>query len=333
MTFTIMKLFSVPSLLLITIAVAITYSTQKTTSYMPWHENEEWARFLHIYDEQAAGQFASCDSRLVDTSYGKTQVHACGNSENPPILLLHGAGSNSLIFGDWLIPYLRESHYCIAVDYFCDVGRSAPKDMDPRYCQVTQEDLAEWIEQIVSQLSTSKPISIVGYSYGSLIAFLTALHKPQLVDKLIFIAPAAIFAPVEFSWIWRAIVYGITRTEYTHNWFLQYMSAEPNFHMTEMQPHHKALTEAIRLVSGTILSVQADAFDDEVLRKVLHAHPTLVLVGANETVINATVAAERANAAGATTKVYENSGHLMLMEPSRLQIAQDVTEFMAYERQ
>ena len=326
-----MKLFSVPSLLLVVVAVAITYSSQKTPSYMPWHNNEYWNRLLEIYDEQARAQFSSCNSCLVETSYGKTQVYACGDSAKPPVLLLHGAGSNALIYGNWLIPRMKESHYCIAIDFPCDAGRSAPKDMDPKNCPATQEDLAEWIQEVVSMLSLPTPVSLVGYSFGSFVAFLTALHKPELVHKLILIAPAAVFAPVEFSWIWRAIVYGLTRTEYMHNWFFRFMSADPNFDMNQMNPHDKELVDAIRLVSGTIISVQACLFEDEVLKEVINAHPTLLLVGEKETVTNATMAVERASAAGAATKVYAKSGHLMLMEESREQAAQDVADFLAFD--
>jgi pimeloyl-ACP methyl ester carboxylesterase len=207
------------SFLLVIVAVLIAYVTQKKPSYMPWHKNDKWLNLLKIYDKQVATKFADCNSRLVETSHGTTQVHACGDPNKPPALLLHGAGSNSLIYGDWIIPTLRESHYCIAVDYPCDVGRSSPRDLDPKNCPATQQDLAGWVQDIVSSLSVSKPVSIIGYSYGCVIAFFTALHKPQIVNKLVLIAPAAIFAPVEFSWIWRAIVYGLTRTEYAHNWF------------------------------------------------------------------------------------------------------------------
>lgn len=325
-------MLSTRSLLLALVAVIIGYLTQKTPSYMPWHGNDEWLNLLDIYNRQAADQFGDCDSRLVETSFGKTQVHACGDSNTPPVLFLHGAGSNSLIYGNWIIPSLRESHYCIAVDYPCDVGRSAPRDMDPKNCPATQQDLAEWVQEVVTGLSVNTPVSIIGYSYGCLVAFVTAIHKPQLVDKLVLIAPAAIFAPVEFSWLWRAIVYGLTRTEYTHNWFFQYMSAEPDFEMqASMSSEELQLTNAIRLVSGTILSVPADSFEDDMLREVIDAHSTLLLLGANETVTNATMAAERGKLAGATTKIYEKGGHLLILEDSRKQAAQDVVEFMKSE--
>jgi alpha-beta hydrolase superfamily lysophospholipase len=91
------------------------------------------------------------------------------------------------------------------------------------------------------------------------------------------------------------------------------------------------LTNAIRLVSGTILSVPADSFDDEVLQEVIDAHSTLLLLGANETVTNATLAVERGKLAGATTKIYEKSGHLLLIEDPREQAAQDVVEFLQSE--
>jgi pimeloyl-ACP methyl ester carboxylesterase len=320
------------SILLLLVAVFVGYLTQKTPSYMPWHGNDTWVSLLDIYDKQAANQFRDCDSRLVETSFGKTQVHACGDSNKPSVLLLHGAGSNSLIYGDWIIPPLRKSHYCIAVDYPCDVGRSAPRDLDTKNCPATQQDLAEWVQEVVTGLSVTNSVSIIGYSYGCVVGFVAALHKPQLVDKLVLIAPAAIFAPIEFSWMWRAIAYGLTRTEYTHNWFFRFMSAESDFDMQKsLTVELLQLTNAIRLVSGTILSVPADSFDDEVLQEVIGAHSTLLLLGANETITNATLAAERGKLAGATTKIYEKSGHLLLMEDPREQAAQDVVEFLQSE--
>jgi pimeloyl-ACP methyl ester carboxylesterase len=154
------------------------------------------------------------------------------------------------------------------------------------------------------------------------VGFVAALYKPQLVDKLVLIAPAAIFAPIEFSWMWRAIAYGLTRTEYTHNWFFRFMSAESDFDMQKsMTVEELQLTNAIRLVSGTILSVPADSFDDEVLQEVIDAH----------SVTNATLAVERGKLAGATTKIYEKSGHLLLIEDPREQAAQDVVEFLQSE--
>ena len=325
-----MKLVSISSLLVVSVAVAIAYFSRKTPSYLPWHNNENWDRLLNIYDQQAAIQYSDCNSSLIDTHFGKIQVHACGDPENPTVLFLHGAGASSLIYGDWLVPGLKDSHYCVSVDYPCDTGRSSPKDMDPKNCPATEVELAEWVQEIVSQVSISNPVSLVGYSYGSLVSFLVALHKPQLVDKLVLIAPAAVFAPIEFSWIWRAIVYSLTSNDYTQNWFFRFMSADPHFSFDKLDPLDRNLTQAVRLVGGTILTVPANSFENEELQKVIVDHPTLLMIGEEETVTNATLAAERAKNAGASVKVYPRAGHLMLMEqPTRTQIAQDVVHFLA----
>ena len=69
----------------------------------------KWERFLKIYDEFADAAFYSNpkgESKLVSTSCGQTQVHACGDSSNPAVILLPGVASNSLSYGNWILPAL-----------------------------------------------------------------------------------------------------------------------------------------------------------------------------------------------------------------------------------
>lgn len=316
------------SIVIAFIAIILFYLNSRPSTYLPWHETPEWKHALEVYDDRAEN-FSGCDSWLIETSFGKTQVHACGNPDSPPLLLLHGAGSNSNIYGAWLMPALSESHYCVAADYVCDVGRSIPKDGDPKKCPSTPDGLADWVKEIASGLSLTPPLSLVGYSYGCQVAFLTARYQPKLVNKLVLLAPAAVFAPVQMSWLWKALVYGITRTDGTMNWFFRSMSADPNFDLKTMPEREKEEMISIRDVGGTLLKVQADSFEDDVLFDVIRDHPTLLAIGREEVLINATLAAERATRAGAVANIYSNAGHLMLIEePARTEVVKDVVAFL-----
>ena len=59
----------------------------------------------------------------IETRYGKTHVIVSGNIENPPLLLFHGSGDNSVM--TWF-PNVREfvkHYYVVAVDYFGAAGK------------------------------------------------------------------------------------------------------------------------------------------------------------------------------------------------------------------
>jgi pimeloyl-ACP methyl ester carboxylesterase len=69
---------------------------------------------------------------VIPTTFGKTQTFACGDLSSDPVFFLHGAASNAFIYGDWIMPELRKTHYAVAVDFVCDVGRSTPRDGDSK---------------------------------------------------------------------------------------------------------------------------------------------------------------------------------------------------------
>lgn len=303
-----------------------------THRYLPWHGTPQWHHFLGVYDRLAAQYFGSrddCQSQMLSTSFGQTQVHVCGSAEDPPVLLLHGAGSNALIYGQWLLPNLTATHHTIAVDYPCDTGRSIPPEGDPELCPQTQEALADWVSQVLQGVGVSRRTSLIGYSYGAFISFVTALHRPDLVDKLVLLAPAGTFVDLSPAFLWHAVVYALFRSERSHQYFLKWISADPNYDLLQSPPDDLEQLVSIREVAATVLAVQTETFNSSVLEQVLDNHPTLLGLGEDELLLqNVTHAAERARRAGAAqVKLYPQAGHLMLIEASDA-IVRDVVSFL-----
>ncbi len=102
------------------------------------------------------------------------------------LLFLHGMGS-SLKAWSKNIPFLSSSFRCIALDV-PGFGRS-PKKINPTDVQHLSRIVTSFIEQL--ELSQ---VVLVGHSMGGLMSILIADQNPELISKLILIAPAGIEA-------------------------------------------------------------------------------------------------------------------------------------------
>jgi pimeloyl-ACP methyl ester carboxylesterase len=302
--------------------------------YLPWHNTSYWETLLSIYDRRVeTGYYKNCESQYIDTTYGTTHIFKCGDPTHPPVLVFHGAGANALSFDTWLMPVLVDegNFYAIAVDYVCDSGRSSPKDGNLKLCPKRDDMVGHWVRQILENLGISKA-SLIGYSYGCHIAMMTARFQSSIVDKMVFMAPTAIVAPIQWSWIWRSIRLVLYNTEACYKEFLAFMSSDPNFDFEkDLSDGERELMLAIRSLGATKLPVGPQPYDFGILQPVVSASPTLLQIGEAETVTDPAAAITMAQRAGIEYKVYPQGGHLMLMEPPANQIAKDAVEFLKSE--
>jgi pimeloyl-ACP methyl ester carboxylesterase len=332
-------------------ALAIEKISKKKADNSKWHEGPKWDRFFKIYDELAESQYYSnrfCESKQLESHFGSTQVHACGQPSDPPVLLLHGMGSCSVMYGDWIVPTLMESHYyVVAIDSLCDVGRSLPRDGETDNCPQTRDEIGEWFVTILDQLGLNNnnnnkqpPAALVGYSYGSFQATQIALAatSKNRVGKLILLAPAATFAPIEMGFVARIMIYTLMTMlsptvgmqEWWMAWFMDYMKADPNApSMSEWDAASQELRKATDTIGPTVGAVPFVALEEEDLKEMCANHPTLLVMGEGDTIVNATAAAETARAAGAAkVKVYPQAGHLLLVEHPREPVIQLIASFL-----
>jgi pimeloyl-ACP methyl ester carboxylesterase len=307
----------------------------KSPLYEPWHKNEAWDRLLNVYDEIVDAKYKNCESKLVDTSFGKTQTYACGHRfHSPPVMFFHGASTDSSVFGEWLLPaVVKQNKFAIAVDYICDTGRSIPKDGKVENCPSNATEIAQWVEEIATELSLKTPVSMVGYSYGSYISFLTALHKPELVDKLVLLAPSCVFGSLSWSFFLRHMVHHMMPTNSTQDWLWKSLTTNSSFSLQTLPPRDVEHYEAMLDVQATVLKVGCNGcYSHETLKEVMESHDTFVGIGEKDSTVSHTSAwiANRALDDGATeVVVYPGAGHLMCWEhPTDELIVQDVLNFL-----
>ena len=104
-----------------------------------------------------------------------------GDEKAPPILLIHGFISSTLIWSDVFQPLARAGFRVIAPD-LPGYGYSDK----PRYGEYTIESQARAVLGLMDRLGIEKA-TLVGASYGAAIAASVALDHPERVNRLVMI--------------------------------------------------------------------------------------------------------------------------------------------------
>jgi len=140
-------------------------------------------------------------THTIHTQFGDTFLIECGQKENPPLFLLHGASSNLLVWlGD--IHPLSKSYRVFAIDIIGEPGKSYETRLNYK-----SNEYASWLEDIRDGLSLDQ-VAIMGMSQGGWLALHYAITYPKKVSNLFLISPAGII-PTKSSFIFKAMAYSM----------------------------------------------------------------------------------------------------------------------------
>jgi pimeloyl-ACP methyl ester carboxylesterase len=152
---------------------------------------------LSLYESILDRWLVPHERLTISTRHGDTFVIASGDPSMPPLVLLHGAGTNSAVWaGD--VPEYSQHYRVYAVDLIGEAGKSAPKRPDwnsPAY--------ADWLDDVLHELEVDR-VTFVGISQGSWTALKFAVAQPQRVEKLVLICPGGII-PDRLSFMLSAL--------------------------------------------------------------------------------------------------------------------------------
>jgi len=133
------------------------------------------------YDSALARWPVPCETFNIPTRHGDTFVLASGASgkeSDSPLILLHGAGTNSAMWAGDVATYSRQCRV-YAVDLLGEPGKSAPVRPawgGPAY--------AEWMADLLDALKVQKA-RLLGLSQGSWTALKFAVYQPRRVESLV----------------------------------------------------------------------------------------------------------------------------------------------------
>jgi pimeloyl-ACP methyl ester carboxylesterase len=268
----------------------------------PFRSEAARSEYLAFYDARAARWPVPSRTRTVSTRFGETFVRESGPPDGPPLVLLPGMSSSSLMW-ETLIAPLAERHRAIAVDSVFDVGRSTPaRDAG------SAEDLALWVDELLAGLALEH-VDLVGMSYGAFVAAHVALRHPERLRRSVWLAPAGVAARLSWLWVSGALASGFSRS--IHRSFTEWMfadavkSAEGRRIVEELIDDTQVM---IRCCERRPIVTPATLSDRELASIRV---PTLMLVGEHETVCSAREAVDRvqATAPSVRAELVPDAGH------------------------
>jgi pimeloyl-ACP methyl ester carboxylesterase len=134
----------------------------------------------------------------VPTGQGETFVVSSGPEDAPPLVLLHGSGTNAAMW-QAEVPSWSEHFRVHAVDMIGEPGLSAPSRPP-----LDSDAYALWLDEVLRGLGITTT-AIVGASLGGWLAVDYATRRPDRVNNLVLLCPAGI-GRQKLGWLPKALL-------------------------------------------------------------------------------------------------------------------------------
>lgn len=147
---------------------------------------------LASYDQLVEGWGVQAKAHNVPTRFGDTYCLTAGETNLPPLVLLHGVGDNSAVMWALNMTALSQRYYCIAVDTLGGPGRSVPNEAYRK----GSFSRAEWLSEVL-QYFGQESVYIAGVSNGAYMAFQYTAAHPERVKKAVCLEGGIVTSPIK----------------------------------------------------------------------------------------------------------------------------------------
>lgn len=246
------------------------------------------------------------EHRTITTRHGDTFVVSVGNPDAPPVVVLHGSGTNSSI---WLPDATQWSgtRRVHLVDILGEAGLSAE----------TRPPLesgchAEWLDDVLDGIASDRA-AFVGASLGGWIALDYVIRRPRRVERLALLAPGGVGGQRYGPLVGAFALMALGRRHAAMRFVLGDAPGLDELieFMVLIQTHHRPRRDRLPV------------FTDEQLRGI--EVPVLAVVGGRDRMLDSHATARRLREAVPTAVVVEHpgAGHALTGDGGR------IAEFLA----
>jgi len=297
----------------------------KMPEYYPFKSVKAQEQYFNYYDKRARDWPVASESRIVETSYGKTFIRISGPISASSLVLLPSTSATSLI---WLpnIKALSKQYRVYAVDNIYDFGRS----INTRNIN-NSADMMNWLDELFTALDLGDSINLMGLSFGGWLTSQYTLNYPDRLNKTVWLAPAATLFEFPGEWAWRGILSALP-----HRYFMKRFMVEWLFEDLLIKNDEDSIKQLDELIDDAMMGLKCFKFRMPVTPSVLTDNelrrikvPVLFLVGENEKLYPARKAVERLNtlAPQIQTEIIHNAGHDLTIVQAEL-VNKKVLDFL-----
>jgi pimeloyl-ACP methyl ester carboxylesterase len=261
---------------------------------------ETQAQYYAAYQAMLQRWPVPFEELYIPTQFGDTHVIACGSVVNPPLLLIHSAGSGAVQWFNNIGP-LSQHFRTFAVDVIGEVNKS----ITSRKLNKCQQ-FVDWLVELFDGLHIDRS-NLVGNSFGGMLAFLAALNIPERVNKVVLISPASTFAPI-WAWVFHvAYPYKIGYLLKSRPVILSgFTWLWRNYPRDTIYQRYSELSKTSGFPSNQLMP---PVFSDDEMRKI--RTPMLLLIGDHEVIYKPERVIRRATqlVAGLKAEIIPNANH------------------------
>jgi len=136
--------------------------------------------------------FHAGHSRFAEVDGVRVHYQEAGPSDGPPIVLIHGFASSTLVWSKVFLEFAAEGFRVIAPDLLGYGYSAKPRDFD-----YTIGAQARMIDRLLETIGLDRVI-VVGSSYGGAIAATIALDYPERVERLVLVGAVTNNEPTRY---------------------------------------------------------------------------------------------------------------------------------------
>ncbi len=166
---------------------------------MFFKSHEGKSKILSLYHRKLKELNVDHSEKLVATKFGKTNVLCVGDTNLPPLVLIHGTGGCA--------PQILESFpnlaskYCVyAVDVLAQPNKSAENRLDMKSL-----DYGKWLLEVIIKLRL-KEVTLVGFSFGGFISLKALEFNETPIKQVFLIAPVYIVNGNPILNLWKMFI-------------------------------------------------------------------------------------------------------------------------------